>query len=45
MRWIAEGLNALADGLGPQVFGYGVMTAAIFGAVFTAVLLWRSPWF
>jgi hypothetical protein len=45
MRLIADLLNFLADTFGEVQAGYGVMTIAIFGGVFTAVWIWRDPHF
>lgn len=43
MRWLAEGLNALADTFGPAIAGYGIMALAVFGGTFVAVWIWRDP--
>jgi len=44
MRWIAEGLNFLSDTFGDVQAGYAIMALALFGGVFTAVWIWRSPY-
>lgn len=42
LRMLADGLNGLAEALGPGMAGYGLMTLAIFGAVFCTVWVWRE---
>ncbi len=43
VHYVTDALNFLSDAVGAQAAGYGVMAAAIAGAVAAAVFIWRDP--